>query len=190
MGFSSQKTKRLFIALPLPPEVREPVGKIQKELKKIEGGFKLVNLDQLHLTLKFLGNVTEEKIKKLCWFLEKINWGRKFKIKIKGLSAFPSENYVRVIWLGLENKEKLFELHKKINASLSKLFSAEKVFSPHLTLSRVRFIKKKEELSNFLKKFKEVSLGEIEVNKVVLYESILKKEGPVYFKLKEIRLKE
>lgn len=184
---SEIKTQRLFLGLPLSEEIKEKVRTLQKELPS--EGFKPVKPEILHLTLKFLGEVREEKTAKVKEILKKLDLGSKFKVKVRTVGAFPNENYVRVIWFGLEDDEEIFVLHKKIDFGLSKLFSFEKDFLAHVTLARVKFVKDKEKLKAFLERFKKTELGEMEVEKVVLYESILSKEGPEYKVIEEYPLR-
>ncbi len=181
--------KRIFLGIPVSEEIKEKVKEIQEELEKVEGGFKIVKPENLHLTLKFMGEVKEEKVEKIKEILKKIDLGERFKVKVREVGAFPKENYVRVIWFGLEKTEKVFELHKIIDFGLSKMFGVERDFLAHVTLSRVKFVKDKEGLKKFLEKFKEVELGEMIVEKVVLYESELGKEGPKYKVLEEYSLR-
>lgn len=185
---NSESTRRIFLGIPVSEEIKEKVKEIQEELRKIEGGFKIVKPENLHLTLKFMGEVREEKIKKVKEILGNLDLGKKFQVKVRKVGAFPNENYAGVIWFGLEDGEKIFELHKMVDFGLSKLFSVEKDFLAHVTLSRVKFVKDKEGLKNFLGKFKDVELGGIVVDKIVLYESRLKKEGPEYKVVEEYGL--
>jgi len=145
-------------------------------------------LENLHLTLKFLGGVGRRKLEKVKETLRKINWGNGFEVEVHGVGAFPSENYVRVIWLGLEDEEEMFNLHKQVDFGLSKWFKTENNFLSHVTLSRVKFVKDKEQLKKFLEKYREVDLGRMRINKVVLYESKLRREGPDYIVLEEYHL--
>jgi len=185
---SEVKTRRIFLGIPVSEEIKENVVGIQGELGRIEGGFKIVKLENLHLTLKFMGEVREEKIERVKEILGKIDLGEKFKVKVRKVGAFPNENYVRVIWFGLDDSEKIFGLHKMIDFGLSKMFSVERDFLAHVTLSRVKFVNDKEGLKKFLEKFKDVELGEMVVDKVVLYESELKEGGPEYRVLEEYNL--
>ncbi len=177
--------KRIFLGIPLDNDLREKVSKLQEELKRIAGGFNLVNPKNLHLTLKFLGEISEDKLEKVKSVLESIDWGKRFEVKVSGMGAFPNTDYVRVVWLGLEGEE-LFYLQKKVEEKLGEMFPEEREFSAHVTLSRVKFVNEKEKLKQFL--LKKIDLGKIRVNKVVLYESELGKKGPEYEVLEEYGL--
>ncbi|MFH1682566.1 MAG: RNA 2',3'-cyclic phosphodiesterase [Candidatus Woesearchaeota archaeon] len=182
-------SKRIFLGIPVNAEIKEKVTEIQQELQQIEGGWKIVQPNNLHLTLKFLGEVKEEKIEKIKEKIASLNLGKPFQVKVKTIGVFPNEDYITVIWFGLEDKEQIFYLHKQIDFALSKLFPIEKDFLAHVTLARVKFIKDKPKFKQFLIKHKNIDLGEMTINKVILYESKLEKEGPVYSILEEFELK-
>lgn len=175
--------KRIFLGIPVSEEIKKKVKIIQEELPK--EGFKLVKPENLHLTLKFLGEIGEKKVEEIKEVLSKTDLGKKFKVKVRKVGAFPNERYIRVIWFGLEDEKEIFNLHKTVDFGLSKMFAVEKDFLAHVTLARIKFVKDKEGLKRFLEKFKNIELGEMTVDKVVLYGSELKREGPEYTVLEE-----
>lgn len=179
-------SKRIFLGIPVSGEIKEKVKEIQEELPK--DGLKLVNPENLHLTLKFIGWVREDKLEKIKEILRDLNFEKRFKVKVRKIGAFPSENSIRVIWFGLEDSKKIFSLHKLIDSSLSKLSPEEKRFSAHITLARAKLIDDKEKLKKFLEKFKDIELGEMTIDKVILYQSVLRREGPEYKVLEEYSL--
>ena len=129
---------RIFIAIGLDKE--EYFKELQDKIKEhVKGTFP----KDFHCTLKFLGDVKENKIDKIKGLLRNIKF-ESFKISLSGVGAFPNENYIRVIWIGLEPREIIIDLQKNIDNELSKLkFQKDKRFEPHLTLTRVKFIKGK-----------------------------------------------
>lgn len=180
--------KRVFLGIPIFGEIKEKIILLNKELSEIEGGFNLVNPDNLHFTLKFLGELSEDKINKIISSINQLDFGERFKIKLKGIGSFPSLEYSKVIWAGVENDEKLFDLHKKLDFTLSRYKANEQEFLAHLTLVRVKFVKDKHALKLFLEKNISFEFGEMIVDKIFFYESELKKEGPIYKILAEFRL--
>lgn len=102
-----------------------------------------------------------------------------FKIKTTKIGVFPNENFIRVVWIGLEPKDKIIELKNKIDESLKDIFSKEKDFKPHITLARVKFVKDKQE---FIKKLKQIKIEEKEfvIKDIKLIKSTLTSDGPVY----------
>lgn len=172
---------RIFISIDVPEEVKKEIKKIQDELPKFFG--KKIGAENLHLTLKFLGEVDEDKIKKVKERLKKINFSE-FNAGIKWVGVF-SEKFVRIIWLHLGNCE---GLQKKIDESLADLFEKEKRFMSHLTIARV---KKIEDGKEFLKRLKDMEIPKIEfvVRSFNLKKSILTGAGPVYETLENYDLK-
>ena len=163
---------RAFISIDIPQEIKKEIKKIQSQLPEFFG--KKTKPENLHLTLKFLGEVDEEKIEKIKNRLSKINI-EKFETEIDFIGVF-SEKFVRIVWLHLSNCD---ELQKEIDRRLEDLFEKEKRFMGHLTIVRVKKIKDKK---IFLGKLKEIKIPKIKfmVNNFRLKKSTLSKEGPRY----------
>lgn len=182
-------TKRLFVAVPVSKEVQERIKIIYQQLKDTGADLKLVSLENLHFTLKFLGEVEENKIMEIA---EKINaFASKrnhFSVGLKGVGAFPNKNLIKVIWIGVNNSQ-LISLIKDLDKELNYLKKNEQEEMPHLTIARIKTEKNKEKLANFIKNFANENLGEIVVEKLSLYESKLTREGPHYTLLGEWNLK-
>jgi len=176
--------KRCFIAIDLDDENKDRIIEIQKQLPEFYG--KLIEKENLHLTLKFLGEIDDDKIEVVKKVLKTINL-KKFEIWFDKLGIF-SEKIPRIIWIGVdENHKILFDLQKTIDDNLAILFEREKRFMAHLTLAR---IKKVEDREIFFEKLKKIKLPEIKisVNEFFLVESKLKKTGPEYFVLEKFKL--
>ena len=101
---------RTFIAIELPETIKEYLKEIQKELTGIKASF----VKDFHLTLKFLGEVSEDKIEKIEEKLKEVNF-EPFKVTLSNTGVFPSESYIRVVWVGLEPEDKIIEIQKKVN---------------------------------------------------------------------------
>ncbi len=172
---------RLFIAVDIPPWIKRVVYSVQRELP-VEG-LNLVNTENMHLTLKFLGEVNPKKIQQIDNGLRGIGH-KKFEAVVKGVGAFPNEDYVRVVWAGCRTKE-LRELAEKINRALSGFPKEE--FTGHLTIARV---KKKINLHTFFGKYGEWRFGDFKVEKFYLMQSELAPNGLKYTVLGEYELKE
>lgn len=171
---------RLFIAADIPDWIKRKIGEAQRELPS--DGITLVETRNLHITLKFLGEVNPKNIQKIDNGLRAVEHG-KFGAKIEGVGAFPDENYVRVVWAGCESRE-LAKLAKKINEALQE-FPAEE-FTGHITIARVR---KKIGLKNFFEKYRSVQFGGFKVEKFSLMGSELSPSGPKYSVIGEYELK-
>ena len=169
---------RLFIAIEIPEDIKEYISKIQEEIDTTKNKIRFVNKAQTHLTLKFLGEVQPDKVEHIKEDLKKIKF-EKFSAYLDSVGVFPSESYIRVIWIGLKPEEPVLELQKTIDENLRKSFKKEKNFKPHLTLARVKYIDDKENFINKLKKIK-IENKKIDVNNLKLVKSILTPKGPVY----------
>ncbi len=184
---------RAFIAADIPSDVKDEIGKIQKKLMgEVRSSVKWVDVEKIHVTLRFLGDVPEEKIELLCQVLPK--GGREvapFKISIKGLGVFPNLSRPRVIWVGMESQgNKMDQLYSQIEALVRDLgFTPEKrAFSPHLTIGRIKQLRDQNEWVNAIEKSQELFFGEASVDCFYLFQSILKPQGPEYRKLKKFDL--
>lgn len=167
---------RLFIAIDLPEEVKQKLGNLRKELAFPQA--KWVKKENLHLTLKFLGQVEEEKIHLVSSGLKKaLKDFSCFALQTSELGAFPDPKRARVLWIDLEKgREETRNLFRLMDNQLLDLgFEKEtREFEPHITLAR---FKKPAPLLNL------PSVGfscYFIAREVVLFESILKPEGPVY----------
>ncbi|CAB3288339.1 RNA 2',3'-cyclic phosphodiesterase [Methanocaldococcus lauensis] len=171
---------RLFIAIDIPEELKEKIATFQKQIKM--KGIKLVEKENLHITVKFLGDVDENLLSKILDLDLSI---KPIKIKLNQLNVFPNMNYIRVIWIGAygENLIKIFEDVDKKLANLG--FKKEREYVPHLTIGRVKFIENKKQLKNKIEKFKDIDFGEFEAKKLKLYKSTLTPSGPIYEVIKE-----
>lgn len=177
---------RAFIAVDLPEDFREKIADIESELKDV--GLKFVDPSQVHITLKFLGEVAEEKIKRVGEALEQINC-KAFEAKIKGVGVFPKPSYVRVIWLGAEGE--FGGLYNEVERVLTPFnFKQDHDFTAHATLARVKYVENKGVLAEKIKKLSQIELGTMKVETIRLKKSTLTPRGPIYETLKEIRLKE
>ncbi|NQU97832.1 RNA 2',3'-cyclic phosphodiesterase [Candidatus Woesearchaeota archaeon] len=166
---------RLFIAVEAPKELKEFFVKLQKQVDK---GAKINLTKEFHLTLKFLGEIDEKKLKEVKAKLKEIKH-EPFKIKTSNLGVFPTESYIKVVWMGLKPYDRINELQKKIDEQLKDMFPEDKRFHPHITLGRVKFVEDKKKFIDNLKSIK-VEEKEFEVKDFRLKKSTLTPEGPVY----------
>lgn len=185
-------TIRTFIALNLGPEIQDAILNIQAGLKKIDCNVKWVEPQNIHLTLKFLGDVEPKKIDvlkqtltNLCASVEPIETG------LTQLDAFPSMDRPQVLWVGLkDNDRQLMALAKTLEKTLERLgFKRnEKPFSPHITIGRTRPLKNISLLSQAISEFS-LSTNLLQTfNNVALYKSTLTPQNPIYEVLCEFSL--
>jgi len=184
---------RAFIAIEISEEIRSALAQIQSHLKYAGGDVKWVEPHNIHLTLKFLGEISEEKSEKIKSILDEIGKATNpFEITIKDIGAFPKIEYPRVIWVGLDkgaNESRV--LAEKIDESLSKIgFQKEtRPFASHLTIGRVRSSKNKEALKEKIFSSPQSTVHSPQlISSVILFKSTLTPKGPIYTKLHEARL--
>lgn len=179
---------RLFIAVPIPQGMKESLKVLQASWKAKAQGVRWVKPEGLHITLKFLGNVHEEKLEGIKEAMRKALSGfTPFEVRVKGTGAFPSTKNPRVLWVGVKDEEgKLKGVFNALEKALQKWgFPREdRPFSPHLTLGRV---KGKGDFS-FLEEGSDLDFGPLLVEEVILFKSDLKPEGAEYTPLYAVPL--
>ena len=181
---------RAFLAIDLDDDLKPKINKIIKEFKSINTKIKYVELTNLHLTLKFFGDIDtngldllEDKIAGVVSDFEP------FDIHIKGCGAFPNNNHIKVIWIGIDEDSLIKELHDKLDVEFAKLgFDKDKRFSTHLTIGRMKTAKNKDKVKQTIEEFENVDIGQMTVEKISLKKSTLTPSGPVYEDLKVFKL--
>jgi len=168
---------RAFVSIDISGNVAEKIGEIQKQLPDFNG--KLTELENLHLTLKFLGDVDDYTLEKVKERLKEVRF-KKFQVAIDSLGVF-SEKFIRIVWLRVND---CTQLQKEIDAALDGLFPEETRFMSHLTIARVKGIKDKEEFLNGIKEIK-IEPMRLVVAGFELKESILTGKEPEYKTLEE-----
>ncbi len=181
--------KRLFVAIPVSDEIKLAIKPIAEGLADTGADLRLVPLENIHFTMKFLGDVDEKKIPEIEDRLRKIAKSTpKFAIKVKNAGVFPSLEKINVVWLGVEDSS-LVSLMKKINQELNYIKPQDhKEEIAHLTIARIKSGKNKAILQKLLKSIEKKEFGEMEADKIILYESELLPEGSVHKVVKEFRL--
>ena len=178
---------RGFIAVDITPNPN--INKLHNEIKQTGADVKLVEPQNIHITLKFLGDVEENHIDQIEQIIkDSIDNIAPFTIKLKGTGVFPNENYIKVIWIGLEEAEKIAIIATTLDEGLSKLgFKKEKrAFSPHLTIGRVKTAKNKQELLRIINTKENVEFSEQNIHSITLKKSVLTPKGPIYTTIKEV----
>lgn len=179
---------RTFIAVDLPPGVLEALGQVTAQLqeKLLDTPVRWVNHQKMHLTLKFLGDISNENIS----MVEKILYSEAAKrqameIGIGGIGAFPKMRHPRVIWIGVEAPTELFDLRRGIEDGVARLgYNYDKYdFTPHLTLGRISRKASAQDVrkvGNVLHEFQVGFIGVARIEAVHLYRSDLRPEGAQY----------
>lgn len=162
---------RLFVAIDLDEE--DYFKQIQEQIPEAKSTYGKT----FHLTLKFLGDT--EKKDEIIEALKNIKF-KSFNLNTTHIGVFPSENYIKVVWIGLDENKDLIKLQKDVEKALEPFnFKKDFDFHPHITLARIRFIPDKD---NFVEKLKQIKPDkkEFDVKEFKLIKSELTGEGPVY----------
>jgi len=180
---------RLFIALKIPEEIRDTIIKIRNSAVTDPQKYKWEEKNKIHLTLKFIGEVSDELIQPIAKQILFIEDFKKFDCKIGKFGFFYKNDKPRILWLGLSLNPEIFNLVENLNKELES-FSIPvetKKFKPHLTIKRLKGNEGKE----FIKSFKEVNVPEINfvTSEISLIKSELFSTGSQFKELKIYNLK-
>ncbi len=175
---------RTFVAIDLPRAIQGGLAQFVQILQRANAPVSWVKPDRIHLTLKFLGDVHEDRIPSLCDALQTVSDGaRPFSIQPAGCGAFPSIKQMRVVWVGLRGDvEPLRSLQARVEESLKPLgFEPEdRPFRAHLTVGRVKGSQRARVLQQALLDNQSFSTEAFDVTELVLYKSELRPEGAQY----------
>jgi len=180
--------KRLFVGIPLSFELKQKLKPVLEELSL--PGVAPVGIEKLHLTVKFLGEVEEEKIPEIQEKLQEISLKTSpFRVELGHLGVFPEEGNPKVLWVGVESEE-MTHLMQLADKSLDYTRANEhKEEIPHLTLARIKNNSSLSQLKTIFFKYKSLQWGVWDIDKIHLYEAELTPKGPIYSPLQEFKLK-
>ena len=185
---------RAFVGIALPAGVRDVLVALQRELSQSQADVKWVEPENLHFTLKFLDEISEDQRQEVERMLGRIAaQATPFPIQLTRLGAFPSLTAPRVVWVGMsEGKEPLTRIAQAIEegARAMGLRREERPFASHLTLGRVRSPQRREELAQRLRTLQWTAPPAWQVSAITLYQSVLNSSGPHYGMLADIPLGE
>ena len=176
---------RVFVAIEISSN--KIINLISKFQSEININAKPVEPHNLHFTLQFLGDISQDIVEKVMISLNSIKFSS-FMVNFKGIGVFPKLKFPRVVWIGTDENggKSLVELSKKVENALTPLgFSVDKPFKPHITVFRIK--NKIGDISKELDKFKSIDFGIQEITGFKLKQSILSSKGPAYSDLMEIK---
>ena len=181
---------RAFLAIDLDDDLKPKINKIIKQFKQTDARIKYVELANLHLTLKFFGDIDTNGLSLLedaiTNVLEDFN---PFSIKIKGCGAFPNSNHIKVIWVGIDEDSIIKDMHDKLDKEFARIgFDRDKKFSTHLTIGRMKSAKNKNKVKSTIEEYEGFDIGEMEVRQISLKKSTLTPAGPIYDDIKVFEL--
>lgn len=180
---------RSFVAFDIDSEsVLKRLTEMQAMLMGTSADLKVVEPKNIHITMRFLGNVTASTVEQIFEGMKKVQFVP-FDVKICGVGAFPDVRYPRVVWAGItEGADKLRGIFSQLEPHLRSLGFAPdpKGFSPHLTIARVRSGRNKAELAKFINENVGYEFGTVRAACLRLKRSELTPKGPIYSTLKEV----
>lgn len=177
---------RAFIAVDIEPSER--LLALVRELAQSRADLKVVKPQQLHLTLKFLGDTDEGLVEQVFSSIRAAAAGvQPFTMRLVGMGAFPSLSNIRVVWVGIEDGKPLGKIAEDLDQSLRGLgFERDKKgFVPHLTLARTRSPRNIANVQEIVRSNAATDYGEYPVGKILLKKSVLSPQGPAYSVVRE-----
>lgn len=180
---------RVFIAVDIPDgEVKEKILEFQRTISQTGADLKPVEPENIHITLRFLGDVTTAMVEGLRTELDRIQFSP-FRIALKGVGVFPDHRRINVVWVGVdEGNVGLVDLYGKINRALGRIGIPPDMrgLSPHITVARVRSGRNRDALSKTVAELVDTEFGSFEVASFHLKQSTLTPRGPIYQSLHEV----
>lgn len=180
---------RSFVAFDLENQsVLERLSRVQSELVETGANLKLVKPSNIHVTLRFLGNITSDMVDQIHEKMKNVSF-KPFDIEIRGLGVFPKLEHIRVIWVGIrKGADELRNIFEQLEPQLQRLgFRPDpKGFSAHLTIARVKGGGHKAELVKRIKQLSDLEFGVVKAECLRLKKSVLTPKGPLYSTLREV----
>jgi 2'-5' RNA ligase len=180
---------RSFIAFDLEDEnMLKRLSEAQNILAKTGADLKIVEPKNIHVTIRFLGNISANMIEKIHEEMKKISFAP-FQVEVKGVGVFPNLKHPTVVWAGIrKGSEQLRNIFQQLEPRIQALgFKPDpKGFSPHLTIARVKTGRNKAELTACINKLADYEFGIIQAKCLRLKKSVLTPKGPIYSTLKEV----
>jgi len=184
---------RLFIAIELVEEIKNEIEDQVKRLKRMGGNIRWVKREAMHLTLKFLGEVNEDRLGAIEKAMDRaVSDFTSFEISVEGCGTFPvGSARPRVLWIGVKEPKILIALQEKLEEELLTAgFQKEtRAFHPHVTLGRVKGTSALRRIVEEMKSMEGYQFGSMEVDRIILFRSRLTPDGPIYTKIYEARLR-
>lgn len=179
---------RAFIAVDIDEVVRKEIDGIMTRLKKgaqfTSANPAWVSADNIHITLKFLGEISDDMIPKIEKVLKKTAAETKpFDLEIRKIGVFPDMHRPKVVWIGIDHGKKLlFNLQENLEKKmvLNEFESEDRPFSPHITIARLKSLKGTAQFMDVVHSHVSCSAGTCLIKELILFKSVLKPGGPEY----------
>ena len=176
---------RAFIAIDLPDAIHAALTDAQNNFRSVCRDARWTRPEGIHLTLKFLGEISDAQTKQVVEALNALGSFEPFPVEVKGFGFFPGGNRPRVLWAGVTAPPALAEFAGRIETAMEKTGFAreDRSYSPHLTLARFQVPRPQPALQSRLAERAEASLGQFTASEFFLFESKLSPQGAQYRKV-------
>jgi 2'-5' RNA ligase len=179
---------RCFVAVECGgDELEAKFTEVRRMLETTSADVKFVEPENVHLTLKFLGEIMPSLVEQVSKVVKETGF-QPFSARLEGVGVFPNLRRPRVVWAGIsDGVSRLAEVWKDVDTKLSRLgFETERRgFSPHITIGRVRSGRNRDRLIEELSTLSDYVFGDLHVDRVALKKSVLTPRGPIYTTLAE-----
>ncbi|MHC4442304.1 MAG: RNA 2',3'-cyclic phosphodiesterase [Planctomycetota bacterium] len=175
---------RCFLAIELPTEIRDRLRDLQDRLSVLGRAVRWTRVDNIHLTVKFLGEVPDDQVSAICETATEVA-GRfeRFEVTVAGTGCFPPGGAARIVWVGMPDPPPiLLGCQRVCEDRYARLgFKKEnRSFKPHLTVGRVKDFGASAQIRAAVEELKQFNAGSFIVEELVMFQSVLKPQGPVY----------
>lgn len=183
---------RAFISIDFTdPNIVEAISGLQESIQNSGAKLRQVNTKLLHMTLEFLGEISEKEIQKVKEILDSISF-KSFFLDVNAIDVLPNEKYIRVVYCKINGDVEILKtVQRQLRVKLSECgFKTDnRSFKPHLTIARVKSSQNRKELMLAINNLSNIKCGRQEIVSIKLKQSILKSEGPEYSILHETSAK-
>jgi len=181
---------RAFIAIDIDDKTINSLVNVQEAIASLKCDIKFVERENIHLTLKFLGEIPLNKVHEVCEVMNNVKFPP-FTLEVKGLGVFPSFSRPRVVWAGVgEGYQNVVEIFRFLDSTLKKLNfkSEDEDFVPHITIGRFKSSRNINAFLDLIKNYRDTTFGKFNVTCIRLKKSTLTPRGPIYSNLHEVKL--
>ncbi|MHA1230046.1 MAG: RNA 2',3'-cyclic phosphodiesterase [Candidatus Helarchaeota archaeon] len=184
---------RTFICIEISDsKIINEIAKVQREFSTLKGRIKSTEQENIHLTLKFLGNITKSECDEIINLLDQVKF-KKFTMTLHGIGCFPGPSRPRIVWVGVTSgADKVEDIYNQINKLLRKFHFKKEAFKSHITISRIKFMERSSstKFKKLLDQFRDKHFGDFKVSSFQFKKSTLTPKGPIYTTLKEFKSNE
>ncbi|MFN3804282.1 MAG: RNA 2',3'-cyclic phosphodiesterase [Pyrobaculum sp.] len=174
---------RAFVAIDIEDvDVVKKIEEVQHEALRLGLDIKLVERENLHFTLRFLGEIPQGRVNDVVKALSTLRLN-KFQLGLAGMGVFPDLSRPRVLWIGVsQGVDEIKKVARAIRESIDRYAAhvEREEFVPHLTIGRIKSGRNIERVRDLVSRYREVNFGAIKVDKVKLKKSVLTPRGPIY----------